>query len=184
MAAHSAMASPRLRITALLVGAVLGGCGAPEGPEGFAPPAVGSPAPEYGARTLGGDDLALSDLRGKVVLLNVWATWCGPCVREMPKLQELHAIYEADGLSILGASIDRGAAESEVRSFVEANGIAFEILLDPDASVETRFRTLGVPESFLIDRQGILRARWIGEFDPMAESVRSEIEALLSEATS
>lgn len=175
-AAHSAIA--------LLFAALLGGCGAPDGAGGIAPPAINSPAPEYAARTLAGEDLALADLRGRVVLLNVWATWCGPCIREMPKLQELHSAYREEGLSVVGASIDRGAAEDEVRSFVEANGITFGILLDPDARVETRFRTLGVPESFLIDRKGILRARWIGEFDPGAESVRSQVEALLAEASS
>jgi cytochrome c-type biogenesis protein len=135
-------------------------------------------------KTLAGEEFALADLRGRVVLLNVWATWCGPCVREMPKLQELHIEYEAEGLAVLGASVDRGAAEGEVRRFIEANGISFEILLDPDAQVETRFRTLGVPESFLIDREGILRARWIGEFDPGSEAVRSEIADLLAESRS
>jgi peroxiredoxin len=102
----------------------------------------------------------------------------------MPKLQALHSEYEEDGLSVLGASIDRGAAEGEVRRFVDAHGISFGILLDPDATVETRFRTLGVPETFLIDRKGVLRARWIGEFDPGGSAVRSEIEAVLAEASS
>jgi len=171
-------------VMAFLVAFGIGGCGASDGPDRFAPPAIGSPAPEYVARHLDGEDLSLSDLRGRVVLLNVWATWCGPCVREMPKLQALHSDLEAKGLTVLGASIDRGAAEGEVRRFVDAHRISFGILLDPDAEVETRFRTLGVPESFLIDRKGILRGRWIGEFDPGAPAVRSEIEALLAEVLS
>jgi cytochrome c-type biogenesis protein len=102
----------------------------------------------------------------------------------MPKLQALYSEFDEKGLSVLGATIDRGAAEGEVRRFVKAHGISFGILLDPDADVETRFRTLGVPESFLIDREGILRARWIGEFDPSDPEVRAEIEAVLAEASS
>jgi len=160
---------------------ILIGCGGGESDRSFAPPAVGSPVPSYGARTLLGEELRLADLQGKVVLLNVWATWCGPCVREMTKLQALHDTYGAQGLAVLGVSVDRGAAEGEVRSFIDQHGISFGILLDPDGVVESRFRTLGVPESFLIDREGVLRHRWIGEFDPGHREVRLEIESLLAE---
>lgn len=181
---HFAMASPRLQPFCLILVLMMGGCGPEEDAQPSAPPTVGSPAPEYAATALDGSPFALADLRGKVVLLNVWATWCAPCVREMPGLQALHADYETDGLVVLGTSIDRGSAEDDVRRFIEEHGITFRILLDPDGTIETRFRTLGVPESFLIDRKGILKRRWIGQFDPNAPDTRAEFEALLAEVVS
>lgn len=146
-----------------------------------ASPSPGNPAPEYSAHSLAGQEIALADLRGDVVVLNVWATWCGPCVREMPALEALHRRLGERGLRVVGASLDRGSAEDAVRSFVAERDITFTILLDPDQQVSTRFLTIGVPETFLIDRNGIIAHRWIGEFDPMAQSELQRVEALLSE---
>lgn len=144
-------------------------------------PTPGNPAPEYAARMLDGDTLTLNQLRGSVVLLNVWATWCGPCVREMPGLEALHRKYREQGLVVLGASIDRRSAERDVRRFLESNDIGFTILLDPDQNVTQRFRTLGVPETFLIGRDGVIAHRWIGEFEPIAPDVTQRVEALLAD---
>jgi len=130
---------------------------------------------------LDGGTLALDDLRGDVVLLNVWATWCGPCVREMPGLEALHREFAEEGLRVLGVSIDRGSAEREVRGFIERNDITFQILLDPDETVSQRFRTLGVPETFLVDRGGVIRYRWIGEFDPHGPDARDRVTQALAE---
>jgi cytochrome c-type biogenesis protein len=162
---------------ALLV--LVGGCG--EGGEGpGAAPRIGSPAPAYAARTLDGKELALADLRGEVVLLNIWATWCGPCVREMPRLEALHREFGARGVRVVGVNIDRGSAEETVRRYLARHGITFTILLDSDDAVSTRFRAMGVPETFLIDHEGIVRHRWIGEFDPTADDVRHRLETLLA----
>lgn len=168
-------------LAVLFVLSLTWGCGGASDGGGIAPPEIGSEAPVYSARNLAGESFDLHEARGQVVLLNVWATWCAPCVREMPKLQELHTAYEGDGLSVIGVSIDRGSAEGEVRRFVEEQGISFGILLDPDGGVESTFRTLGVPESFLIDRRGVLRHRWIGEFDPSHPEVLALVESILEE---
>jgi peroxiredoxin len=142
-------------------------------------PVPGNPAPAWEGTTLSGSPLSLADLEGEVVVLNVWATWCAPCIREMPALEALHRRYRDQGLRVVGVSVDRGSAREAVRSFVEELDITFTIALDPDQTVMNRFRTLGVPETFLIGPDGIIAHRWIGEFDPMAPADRSRVEALL-----
>jgi peroxiredoxin len=147
------------------------------------PPIPGNPAPSWEGTSLAGATVRLADLQGDVVVLNVWATWCAPCIREMPGLDALSRHFEGQGLHVLGASVDRDSARPEVEAFVQSLGISFTILLDPDQRVMNRFRTLGVPETFLIDRQGVIAHRWIGEFDPMDPSVLARVESLLSEAS-
>jgi peroxiredoxin len=156
--------------------ALLVGC---DGPQGDAPVAVGEPVPAYAAPTLAGDTVALGDLRGEAVLLNVWATWCPPCREEMPGLQALHEQFAGEGLRVVGVSIDAENAEDEIRRFLRENGITFTILHDPRERVSRTFRTTGVPETFLIDRDGVLIARWIGAFDPLSEDARSKVRAAL-----
>ena len=146
------------------------------------PPLPGNPAPVWEGLTLEGETVALADLRGEVVVLNIWATWCAPCLREMPGLDALSRHFEGQGLRVLGASVDRGSARPEVESFAQELGISFTILLDPDQRIMNRFRTLGVPETFLIGRDGVIAHRWIGEFDPMDPAVLARVGALLAEA--
>jgi len=163
-----------------LLAILIAACGDADGVRSAAP-TPGNPAPEYTARTLDGGELSLADLRGQVVLLNVWATWCGPCVREMPGLQQLQDDYGDRGLTVVGASVDRGQAEREVRRFLDERELTFTIVLDPDQDVALRFRTMGVPETFLIGRDGTIEYRWIGEFDPTASHVRERVERILDE---
>ncbi len=165
--------------TALL--ALLGACST-EANE-FRRVAVVDPAPAYAAPDLEGDTVALADFRGDVVLLNVWATWCAPCRREMPGLQRLHETYGADGLHVVGVSIDARGAERAIRSFVDELGVTFTILHDPDERVTRTFRTIGVPESFLIGRDGAVAARWIGTFHPTDGTTRERVRAALSGAS-
>lgn len=138
-------------------------------------PVVGSPAPPYGAGALAGDSLTLADLRGKVVLLNFWATWCEPCRHETPYLQRLHSSRSADGLAIVGVSMDSGEARAEVVSFVREFGVTYPILLDPGMRGMDRYRVLGLPASFLVDRKGILR--WM-RFGPVSETDKEFLDAL------
>lgn len=144
----------------------------------FRPLEPGDPAPAFGAPVLDGDSLHLSSLRGQPVLLNVWATWCPPCREEMPALQALHERF-GPRLRILGVSVDARGAEPTVRRFVEEGGYTFTILHDPSDDVSRQFRTIGVPETFLIDGEGRIVRRWIGRFDPLAEDVIRDIEPLL-----
>ncbi len=120
----------------------------------FLPVEVGTAAPEVVARDLQGRPRALSDLRGEVVLLNVWATWCPPCREEMPSMQRLHERLADDGLRIVAVSVD-GAAPAEraagdpgelVEAFVREMGLTFTIWLDRSAKIQRSYRTTGEQE--------------------------------------
>jgi peroxiredoxin len=142
--------------------------------------AVGQPAPEYAAPTLDGELMALADLRGQTVLLNIWATWCPPCREEMPGLEALQRQYADQGLHVIGVSIDGRNAAGEVRQFLESNGITFTILHDADERVTRTFRTMGVPETYLIDRDGRVVKRWIGKIDTESETIQSAVREALA----
>jgi cytochrome c-type biogenesis protein len=153
---------------------------APEG-DAFRPLGAGDPAPVFALPTVAGDTLRLDSLRGGPVLLNIWATWCPPCRKEMPGLQALYETYGPRGLRVLGVSIDSRGAEDAIHSFTTDHGITFTILHDPGEVVPRQYRTSGVPETFLIDGDGVLVHRWIGMFDPLAPDVAQRVEALLED---
>lgn len=150
-------------------------------PQTYRPLSAGDPAPAFGAPNLEGDSLSLKDLRGQAVLLNVWATWCPPCREEMPHLQQLHEAYGGRGLRIIGVSVDTRGAENTIQQFLSDVGVTFTILHDAEDVVSREFRTIGVPETFLIAPDGVVRRRWIGKFDPLAPDVVRDIEAALAE---
>lgn len=140
---------------------------------------VGQVVPAYAAPDLGGDSVRIADLRGDVVLLNIWATWCIPCRREIPELQALHQDYSGRGLRVLGVSVDAGDAESDVAEFAESFGMTYTILRDPDERVSTLFATPGVPASFLVDREGVVRWRHLGPFKATDSTFVSVLNSLL-----
>jgi peroxiredoxin len=146
---------------------------------GYRPLVAGDLVPAFGAPLLDGDSLHLASLRGQPVLLNIWATWCAPCREEMPALQELHEQLGSRGLRILGVSVDSRGSEPTIRRFVDEGGYTFTILHDAADAVSREFRTIGVPETFLIDGDGRLVRRWIGRFDPLADDVVNDILPLL-----
>ncbi|CAN5791546.1 hypothetical protein BH23GEM6_BH23GEM6_01590 [soil metagenome] len=123
---------------------------------------VGSPAPSYASITLSGDSVSLADHQGRVVLLNVWATWCPPCREEIPALQTLHERHHSAGLDIIGVSIDGRGERDNIRPFLDGFGVTFTIWHDPAERVTSTFRTQGVPTTFLIDRGGTLIWRHVG----------------------
>ena len=131
------------------------------------PPQLGAPIPGYTAATLEGDSISLSSLRGEVVLLNLWATWCAPCRKETPFLQELFEEHQEDGLHLVGVSLDTGAATQQVEKFVEDYGVTYTILHDPENRAMELYRVLGLPATFLIDRDGVLR--WM-RYGPVGET--------------
>lgn len=153
--------APKLRII-LAALAVTTACGAdkPDLPPG----SVGTAAPAYGAVDMRGDSVDLAALKGNVVLLNVWATWCIPCRREIPELQALHQDFEARGLKVLGVSVDGGDADGDVEGFMRDFNMTYPVLRDPAERVLTVFRIQGVPASYLIDRSGVVQWRTIGPF--------------------
>lgn len=149
------------RLVAGALGALLlAGCGGGEGiPRAVE---VGQPAPAYAAVALDADSASLAELQGRVVLLNVWATWCPPCREEIPALQELHERYAARGLEVVGVSVDAQGEAGTVREFVKSYGMTYPVWLDPADRVSSAFRLTGVPSTFLIGRDGTLLWKHLG----------------------
>jgi peroxiredoxin len=119
---------------------------------------VGSAAPDFAANTLDASPTTrtLADYQGRVILLNVWATWCEPCKEEMPSMERLHREYSDRGLSVVAVSIDFPGSEKRIRDFEAEYGITFDILYDPEGNIQKSYQTVGVPETFIIDRKGML----------------------------
>ena len=134
------------------------------------------PAPAFTRPDLSGAPVSLASLRGKVVLLNFWATWCGPCRAEMPHFIEWQQQYGALGLQVVGVSIDD--SEPPVRAFARNLRLNYPVVMGDGRLVEEYGGILGVPVTFLIDRQGIIRARINGECDP--RSTEAAIRRLLA----
>ena len=120
----------------------------------------GDPAPEFSLRTLDSRMIRLSDLQGELILVNFWATWCGPCRMEMPELEQLHRDYAKQGLRVLG--INMGESEAVVRAYVQDRGYTFPILIDELAETGQRYRTHSLPTSIVIDRQGRIAKVLVG----------------------
>jgi peroxiredoxin len=123
-------------------------------------PVVGAPAPNFTLRGLDGADVTLADLRGQVVLLNFWATWCGPCEAEMPAIQDRYETFKDSGLTVLAVNL--AEPEADVRAFVERLGLTFTILLDPSETVFDLYRVRGYPTTFLVDRAGTISHQRVG----------------------
>ncbi len=139
------------------------------------PPRAGDPAPEVRAATLEGESLALSDLRGRVVLVNLWATWCGPCRIETPFLQSLYEEYRGRGFEIVGISVDDVGFEDAVRDFVGEYGVSYTVLHDPEMRSMDAFQAIGLPATYLVDRDGVVRLARVG---PVSEEDREFFDAL------
>jgi peroxiredoxin len=125
-------------------------------------PTGSSQAPEFQLNTLDGQTVRLSDFRGDVVLLNFWATWCGPCAVEMPYLQQVYEEWQGKGLVLLAVNI--GDSADKVAAFMQDNGLSVPVLLDSDGTVATQYGIAGIPRTFLIDQDGIVRLQKIGAF--------------------
>jgi peroxiredoxin len=126
--------------------------------------AKGRPAPNFSLPDLDGQMVGLADHRGKVVLLNIWATWCPPCVEEMPSMEKLYQELEGEGFEILAVSIDESGAQ-DVLPFMKKHKLSFPALIDPKGTIKDLYQTTGVPESFIIDKDGILVEKVIGPRD-------------------
>ena len=147
-------------------------------PRGPAPLGRGAQAPDFALPRLpGAEPLALQELRGRVVLLNFWATWCGPCEAEMPAMQRLHAKLAPQGLSLLGVSVDE--SDEAVERFRERLGLDFTLLWDPERRVSELYQTFRYPETFLIDGDGQVVERYVGPREWDAPEYEARIRRLL-----
>jgi peroxiredoxin len=140
---------------------------------------VGLPAPAYATVSLDGDSVSLAQQKGKVLLLNIWATWCHPCRDEIPELRAIHSRYRDRGLELVGVSVDTDGTDETIRTFMKDFQMTFPIWRDPDERISTRFLAVGVPATFLIDKEGILRWRKTGPIAPNDTSLTAAIERAL-----
>ena len=134
---------------------------------------VGDEAPEF---ELDGE-VRLADYRGKLVLLNFWATWCPPCVAEVPSLNNLYERFRDDGLVVLAVSVD--TEEDVYRQFLDRFGVTFPTVLDPERIVSSRYGTLKYPESYLINREGAVVQKYVGAEDWGSTEIVNYLRSLL-----
>jgi thiol-disulfide isomerase/thioredoxin len=141
----------------------------------------GSSAPNFSARVLG--DTAHksfnADYKGKVVLLNIWATYCEPCKAEIPSLEKLHKLYGDSGLRIVAVENDKAVSDDSVRKFIKAFGATFEVLRETSGAIDNAYQTTGIPETFIIGPEGTIRRKWIGADDWTSQGNRALIAQLL-----
>jgi cytochrome c biogenesis protein CcmG, thiol:disulfide interchange protein DsbE len=123
------------------------------------PTHIGSAAPDFVVQD-SDRKVALHDFKGQVVVLNFWATWCAPCVEEMPSLVEMAQQVKPKGVTVLGVSID--VDQDAYHNFIKQHGVEFLTVRDPDQKSSALYGTTGWPETFIIDRQGVLRRKFVG----------------------
>ncbi len=148
-------------------------------PSGSPAGLVGQPARAFSLPDTEGHTVSLEQFAGQVVLLDFWASWCGPCREALPVTQTLHQRYAQQGLVVLG--INQGESQSVVADFVRDNGYTFPMLLDTAQRVGDDYRVRGIPTVILIDRDGIIRHVRVGSGPAAEESLSKEIETLLAE---
>ena len=172
-------------VIVLLLGATLAAATHFLGDELF-PLAVGMQAPPIEGTTIIEPTRVktLADYKGKVVLLNVWATWCGPCRDEMPSMEKLHREFGSQGLAIVAVSVDEPGSMVAIRNFAMELGLTFEILHDPAKVTARHYQITGYPESFIIGREGTIRRKVFAAADWNSEANRTLIRELLGSGTS
>jgi len=136
-------------------------------------------APDYKSITLDGAPVSISDYQGKVILVNLWATWCEPCREEMPALGELHSMFPRSDFEIIGVSIDDPGFEKVIIQIMADDNLTYPVWLDPENRFQFMFRTIGVPESFLIDVDGQIVHQWKGAFDPVSEDTINLVQSTI-----
>jgi len=142
-----------------------------------AAPLPDHPAPDLALPQLDGAQRTLRDLRGQVVLINVWATWCPPCRAEMPAIQQAYAEYHERGFTVL--AVNQREDASAITPFLEQHGLTFPILLDSDGQASATYQASALPSSFFVDRRGVIRTVYHGPLPPSV--INGTIEQLLQE---
>jgi peroxiredoxin len=142
---------------------------------------LGNPAPEFRVKPVVGAKapVSLKGLRGRVVLIDFWGTFCEPCKKSFPKLQELHTRYAASGLQIVGISEDEAEDKDKIPGFADSLGAHFPLAWDEDKSIAKAYKPETMPSSFLVDKKGIVRYAHAGYHDGEEARLEKEIEGLL-----
>jgi len=141
-------------------------------------PRVGEPMPHFELESVDGQTRAFSEFEGQVALVNLWATWCPPCRAETPLLQSMHDRLNSQGFEVIGITVDQPAARSAVDGFLSEYDVRYTQLLDPNMTTMDRFGVIGLPATYLVGRDGVVRAVRMG---PIVEG-DAEFEAAIDEA--
>lgn len=156
--------------------------------DSFRPVGPGVEAPDFAYVDLDGNEVRLSDLRGKVVLVNLWATWCPPCKEEMPSMQNLYNELEGEPFEILAVSVDARLGEfdwagrpgGDVGEFADEMDLTFPILRNPSGDIQAAYQTTGLPESFLVGPDGVIRRKVAGPTIWDTGAFQEQIERMLA----
>lgn len=138
----------------------------------------GAVAPDFTVRDLAGQEVKLAALKGKVILVNFWATWCPPCREEIPSMMKLNQSMSGKQFQMLALSIDEGG-KAAVENFFKKSGMTLPAYLDTDGAVSRRYGTTGVPETFIVDKTGIIRKKIVGGMDWSSPDVIAYLDELL-----
>ncbi|GAB4482370.1 MAG: TlpA disulfide reductase family protein [Thermodesulfovibrionales bacterium] len=173
------MSAQRLLLIAVLLVSFLAACGRNETGLPRSTAAPGSPAPDFSLKSIDGETIVLSGLRGKVVLLEFWATWCPPCRESIPELADLYREYRERGFTVLGVSVDSADDPSVMLSaFARDNGMAYPVLISSEEAVQA-YGVRSIPAVFLIDKQGRIVEASVGYSEQFRSTIRTKIEGLL-----
>jgi cytochrome c biogenesis protein CcmG, thiol:disulfide interchange protein DsbE len=147
------------------------------------PVELGTKAPDFKAFTIDSvpREKRLADYRGKVLMINVWATWCLPCRVEMPSIEALNKTYASKGLKIVAVSIDDPGTDASIRAFVKQYGLTFEVLHDPQGKISDSYDITGYPETFIIGKDGVIRKKLMSATDWNSPEARALVDRLLVE---
>lgn len=137
------------------------------------------PAPDFTLKSQAGNNLKLSELRGEVVMINFWASWCGPCRQEMPKLEELYARYKPLGFTVLGVNIEEDS--SKAKALLEDLSVSFPVLFDDHNEVSRLYQVAAMPSTVLVDRDGNMRYLHKGYQPGMEQQYQEQIRTLIKE---
>jgi peroxiredoxin len=167
----------RLSLAAALLWTGSAGCGG-DRPSAAAPAPAVRPAPNFTLKDVSGRAVSLADFKGRVVLLDFWATWCPPCRESIPVLQKMHEEYSARGVTVLGVSVDQDA--SVVPPFVKRKSMSYSVLLDDAGEASDLYRVSGIPSLFLLNKDGVIVKNWVGFAPGMEAQWRRAVENLLA----
>jgi cytochrome c biogenesis protein CcmG/thiol:disulfide interchange protein DsbE len=174
-----------LAVSALPLLACAGGDGGGKGSDsaGDTGGLVGNPAPDFSVKAVtgGSGTVSLKALRGKVVLVDFWGTFCEPCKKSFPKLQDLYTKYATSGLKIVGISEDESDDKDKIPGFADQYGAKFTLGWDADKSIAKHYKPETMPSSFIIDKKGVVRYAHVGYHDGEEVEVEKEIKELLGQ---